>query len=87
MGLRVGVEEGAGGRGRVLSLYRAGLGPHRPVHVAHLVDVGEAVGALAGHPPGGGELEDGVLLRVEVEDGPVVAHLRQQLHHTYSLKV
>ena len=38
-----------------------------------------APGALAGHAPGGGGLEGRVLLRVEVEDGALVAHLRQHL--------
>ena len=34
---------------------------------------------LAGHPPGNFAIELHVLLGVEVEDGAVVAHLRQNL--------
>jgi hypothetical protein len=50
-------------------------------------------GALAGEPPGGGALEGHVLLGVEVEDGAVVAHLRQHLrnitdcHYMYTMCV
>ncbi len=39
--------------------------------------------ALAGDAPGGGALKGGVALGEQVEDGAVVAHLRQNLRERY----
>jgi hypothetical protein len=51
------------------------------------VDVVEAERALLGHAPGRGGHEGGVLLRVQIEDRPLVAHLGQYLPWKFILEL